>query len=160
MFCCGIAKFTPEQIAQALGRVPNAEELARILAPKKKSAKGNRFDDIAMMFQGGKDYLMWDFTKDKGISIETLMKVGKKVFSRGKKPESKEEVKEEVKDDVEDLKVKSHNEELRKIIEERKQKELEARKVMKENAERENQQHNNIKRNNNPIPNRNADRGR
>ena len=154
-------KITPEQIAQALGRVPSAEELARILAPKKKKGKFKGLDDIAGIFMGNKDYLTWDFTKDKGISIETLMKVGKKVFSHGKKPEAKEEAKE-VKDDNEDMKVKSHNDELRKIIEERKQKELENRKAMKENAERENQEkqrNNNINRDR-IISNRNYNRGR
>ncbi|MBR1948995.1 MAG: hypothetical protein IKA30_04315, partial [Alphaproteobacteria bacterium] len=77
--------------------------------------------DIANMFTGGKDYLVWDFTNDKGISIETLMKYGKKVFSHGKKPEAKEENKEPVENnqEKEDQKAKTHNEELRKIIEER-----------------------------------------
>lgn len=153
-------KITPEQIAQALGRIPSAEELAKILAPKKKKKGGKGFEDIATMFQGGKDYLVWDFSKDKGISIETLMKMGKKVFSHGKKPEVKEEA-GEIKDDEVDIKAKSHNDELRKIIEERKQKELEARKAMKENAEKERQ----VTQKNKPsketiIPNRRFDRGR
>lgn len=159
-------KITPEQIAQALGRVPTPEELAKILAPKKKKKGGKGFEDIAMMFQGGKDYLMWDFTKDKGISIETLMKVGKKVFSHGKKPQAKEENSEakegaEANEKDEDLKAKSHNDELRKIIEERKKKELESRKAMKENAVKE------TKERPKPavpkeliIPNRGYDRGR
>ena len=51
------------------------------------------------------------------------MKVGKKVFSHGKKPEAKEESSEsksgvEANEKDEDLKAKSHNDELRKIIEE------------------------------------------
>ena len=153
-------KITPEQIAQALGRVPGAEELAKILAPKKKNTKGRGFDDIATMFQGGKDYLMWDFTKDKGISIETLMKFGKKVFSHGKKPEAKEEAKEINNEDNEDIKAKSHNEELRKIIEERKQKELANRKAMKENAEREMQHREESIKRGNIVPNKGVDRGR
>ena len=151
-------KITPEQIAQALGRVPGAEELAKILAPKKKK-KTKSFDDIAMMFQGGKDYLVWDFTNDKGISIETLMNVGKKIFSHGKNPEVKEETKE-IEKDNEDIKAKSHNDELRKIIEERKKKELEARKTLKENAEREIQHRENKPKKENIIPNKGMDRGR
>ena len=153
-------KITPEQIAQAWGRVPSAQELARILAPKKKKKGGKGFEDIALMFQGGKDYLVWDFTKDKGISIETLMKVGKKVFSHGKKPQAKEENKEG-NEEAEDIQAKTHNEELRKIIEERKKKELEARKAMKENAEKEIQEKskNEIKKER-VIPNRSFDRGR
>lgn len=159
-------KITPEQIAQALGRVPNAEELAKILAPKKKKKGGKGFDDIAMMFQGGKDYLVWDFTKDKGISIETLMKVGKKVFSHGKKPEAKEgdgEAKNgaEANEKDDDLKAKSHNDELRKIIEERKKKELEARKAMKENAVKDTQEKTKVEiKKERVIPNRSFDRGR
>ncbi len=156
-------KITPEQIAQALGRVPSPEELARILAPKKKKKGGKGFEDIAMMFQGGKDYLVWDFTKDKGISIEQLMAVGKKIFSHGKKPQAKEESKEtkEVNEDAEDMKAKSHNEELRKIIEERKQKELQARKAMKESAEKETQEKPKVEiKKERIIPNRSFDRGR
>ncbi|MBE6468169.1 MAG: hypothetical protein E7004_06240 [Alphaproteobacteria bacterium] len=150
-------KITPEQIAQALGRVLSPEELARILAPKKKDKKKHGLEDIAMMFQGGKDYLTWDFTNDKGVSIDTLIKVGKKVFSHGKKPETKEQKKENSGDENEELKVKSHNEELRRIIEERKQKELAVRKAMKENSEKEQQP--SIKKER-FIPNRGMDRGR
>ncbi|MBR2922129.1 MAG: pentapeptide repeat-containing protein [Alphaproteobacteria bacterium] len=153
-------KITPEQIAQALGRVPSAEELAKILAPKKKKKGKDGLEDIALMFQDGKDYLIWDFTKDKGISIDTLMKVGKKVFSNGKKPQEK--IEDNKKNDVnDDEKAKSHNEELRKIIEERKQKELAARRAMKENVVNEppKKTNNNIK-NKQIIPNKNFDRGR
>ncbi len=131
---------TPQQIAQALGRVPGAEELARILAPKKKKASGYKAVDFTELFLGnGKEFGVLDFQKDGGISIETLLKAGKKVFGGGKKPEIKDkEALDEVKSEQE-LQAKSHNEELRKIIEERKQKELAARKVMKENIEQEKQ---------------------
>ena len=119
---------SPEQIAQALGRVPTKDELAKIMAPKKKNkAKGFEGVDISSIFLGdGKELGVWDFINDKGISIETLMKVGKKVFRHGaeKPPVKDEEALKNIKSEQE-LKVKSHNDELRKVIEERKRKTLE-----------------------------------
>ena len=151
---------TPEQIAQALGRVPNKEELARILAPKKKQKKGAYHSlDFTDLFFNNKEFGVLNFQNDKGVSIEALLKMGKKVFGSGKKPEIKDEdslanVKSE-----QDMKAKSHNEELRKVIEERKQKELEARKAMKENVDQQKQQ---IKENKQKTiqPVRDANRGR
>lgn len=129
---------TPQQIAQALGRVPGKDELARILAPKKKKQQSYNNLDFSDLFMGnGREFGVFDFQKDKGMSIDTLLKAGKKVFGSGKKPEVKdEETLANVKSEHE-MQVKSHNEELRKIIEERKQKELAARKAMKENAAQE-----------------------
>ena len=147
---------TPEQIAQALGRVPGKEELARIMAPKKK--KNNSFNglDMTELFLGnGREFGVLDFSKDKGVSIDTLLKMGKKVFGSGKKPEVKDEKALENAKSEQELKAKSHNEELRKIIEERKQKELAARKAMKENVENE-QQKNKEK----VVPVRDMSRGR
>lgn len=125
---------TPQQIAQALGRVPSHQELARILAPKQKK-KGWKGIDVSKLFlDDGRPFGFWDATKDKGISIEELLKLGKKVFGKGKKPPIKdEEALADIKSQRE-LQVKSHNEELRKIIEERKSKELANRKQMKEQA--------------------------
>jgi uncharacterized protein YjbI with pentapeptide repeats len=131
---------TPEQIAQALGHVPGKEELARILAPKKKKQAGfNGLDMTELLLGNGREFGILDFQKDKGISIETLMKVGKKVFGVGKKPQVKdEEALANVKNERE-MQVKSHNEELRKIIEQRKQQELENRRALKENVAQEKQ---------------------
>ena len=124
---------TPQQIAQALGRVPGREELARILAPKGNKQKKWKGVDISGLFlDDGRPFGFWDATKDKGVSIETLLKMGKKIFGHGKKPEVKdEEALENIKNQRE-MQVKTHNEELRKIIEERKQKELASRQQMKE----------------------------
>lgn len=130
---------TPQQIAQALGRVPSKDELAKILAPKKKVQKNFNGVDMTSIFLGdGKEFGVLNFANDKGISIETLLKVGKKVFRNGaKKPEVKdEEALKNIKSEHE-MQVKSHNDELRKIIEERKQKELEARKAMKKEFQQE-----------------------
>ncbi len=130
---------TPQQIAQALGRVPSKEELARILAPKKKTQKNYRGLDISDIFLGdGREFGVLDFAHDKGISIESLMKLGKKVFRRGaeKPPIKDEEALKNIRTEQEN-KAKSHNEELRRVIEERKRKELEVRIAMKQELEKE-----------------------
>ncbi|MBQ9731489.1 MAG: pentapeptide repeat-containing protein [Alphaproteobacteria bacterium] len=130
---------TPEQIAQALGRVPSKEELAKILAPKKKKPQKFNGVDISSIFLGdGKEFGVWDVINDKGIKVETLVNLGKKVFKHvAKKPEVKdEEVLNNVKSEKE-LITKTHNEELRKVIEERKRKELESRVAKKKEFEQE-----------------------
>jgi len=125
---------TPEQIAQALGRVPGKDELAKILAPKRKSSKDgrNRFDASELFLDDGRTWGVWDLAGDKGISVEALLKVGKKVFRHGAaKPKVKdEEALSQIKSNHEQ-KSKNHDEELRRVIEERKRKELEARMAMK-----------------------------
>ena len=130
---------TPQQIAQALGHVPNKDELARIMAPKKKAVKSFNGVDISDIFLGdGREFGVLDFANDKGISIESLMKLGKKVFRRGaEKPQIKDEdALKNIRSEQEN-KAKSHNEELRRIIEERKRKELEVRVAMKQELEKE-----------------------
>ena len=127
-------KITPQQIAQALGHVPTHQELARILAPKNKKKEWKGIDVSKLFLDDGRPFGFWDATKDKGISIEELLKLGKKVFGKGKKPQVKdEEALADIKSQRE-LQAKSHNEELRKIIEERKSKELANRKQMKEQS--------------------------
>ena len=123
---------------------------------KKKNNSFNGLDMTELFLGNGKEFGVLDFTKDKGISIDTLVKVGKKIFGSGKKPEVKDEKALENVKNEQELKAKSHNEELRKIIEERKQKELAARKAMKENVEQE-QQKNNKER---IVPVRDMGRGR
>lgn len=138
---------TPEQIAQALGRVPSKEELAKILAPKKKKPQKFNGVDISSIFLGdGKEFGIWDVVNDKGIKIETLMKLGKKVFKHGaKKPEIKDEdALNNIKSEKE-LITKTHNDELRKVIEERKKKELENRIAKKKEFEQEVSKDNNSK---------------
>lgn len=129
---------TPEQIAQALGRVPSKEELARILAPKKNKKKSYDGLDMTELFLGNnKEFGVWDFRNDKGISIEELLAAGKKVFGKPDKPEVKDKKALDEAKSEQEIQAKSHNEELRRIIEERKQKELAARKAMKENVEQQ-----------------------
>ncbi len=132
---------TPQQIAQALGRVPSREELAKILAPKNKTKSGFKGIDFTNLFlDDGKAWGITDTINDKGISIDQLIKIGKKIFGKGKKPQVKDE---DALNDVkqhQEIQAKSHNEELRKIIEERKQHELTARRQMKEKIIQQNQQ--------------------
>ena len=124
---------TPQQIAQALGHMPSREELSKILAPKKTTKKGMSGIDLSGLFlDDARNFGVWDTLKDKGISIDDLMKIGKKVFSHGKRPQVKDEEALENVKKAQEIKAKSHNEELRKIIEERKQKELDTRRQMKE----------------------------
>lgn len=147
---------TPLQIAQALGRTPSADELAKIMAPKpKKKGAGFKGVDFTDMFIGdATNYGVWDFSKDKGVSIETLLKYGKKVFGKGDKPKVKDgKALEEAKKE-QDMVAKSHNAELRKVIEARKQKELMARRAMKEGIKK------GYDRKVKPTPSRNGDRGR
>ncbi len=129
---------TPEQIAQALGRVPGPEELRRLMAPKVKKSKGNSLSDMADMFVKGEDYSVWDTRKYEGMSIDTLMKFGKKVFRRSAdKPEVKdEEALEFIKSKVEN-EAKNHNQELRKVIEARKEQVLKEREEKKKQLEEE-----------------------
>ena len=137
---------TPEQIAQALGRVLGKDELAKIMAPKKKKGKGYGGVDMTEFFLGnGREFGVLDFQKDKGISIETLLKVGKKVFGKAKKPDVKDKKALEEAKSEQEMQAKSHNEELRRIIEERKQKELAARRAMKDSVEKEQQKDKKIK---------------
>lgn len=133
------SNITPEQIAQALGRVPGRDELKKIMAPKKKKGKGFQGLDMSELFLGnGKEFGVIDVLNDKGISIETLMKVGGKVFRKGaEKPKGNgEEVLKNIRSEQE-LKVKSHSDELRKVIEERKRKALEEGMAMKTEIQKE-----------------------
>ena len=120
---------TPQQIAQALGRVPSAEELKKILAPKPKKKLRGGIDFTDLFFDNGKRFGTLDAMKHKGIEVATLMKVGQKALNAvgigGKKKEKKIPEKTEL---------KSSNEELRKVIEDRKKIELEKMKYRKERA--------------------------
>ncbi|MDD4555912.1 MAG: pentapeptide repeat-containing protein [Alphaproteobacteria bacterium] len=130
---------TPEQIAQALGRVPGPEELRRLLAPKLKEGqkfKGIDFEDF--FFDNGKQFGVWDTTRDKGMSIDKMLGMGKKLFrhSAEKPPLKEQEVVERIQQNKENTQ-KDHNRELRELIEERKRSELEARKEKKREVVRE-----------------------
>lgn len=137
---------TPQQIAQALGHVPNRAELAQLLAPRKKDAKSNSaVIDWQEFFFNDKEIGIWDTTKDAGLSIDKLVKTGKKVFSKiSEKPKVKDsQIVENVRQSKKDQE-KEHNEKVREIIEKNKQAVLEARlekqKEVEANSIEENQQ--------------------
>lgn len=134
---------TPAQIAQALGRVPNAEELKRLMAPKPKNKGKQRegFDVSSFFLDDGREVGVWDTLKSKGISTEKLVdmvKAGHKVYRRMvKRPNGNKEA-EKVKSEKEN-EAQSSTQELHKVIEDNKraliekhkQEELEARRLKK-----------------------------
>lgn len=79
---------TPEQIAQALGRPPTEKELKEIMSPKKKRKKRFKGVDLTMFFDGRGTAGVWDLTRHPGITVATLLDMGKKVYTFFvKKPE-------------------------------------------------------------------------
>ncbi len=134
---------TPEQIAQALGRVPGKEELARILAPKKKNLGKKQALDLSKIFlDDGREFGVLDLINAGEISVSTLLKVGKKVFRHAEKPPVKDEdALKNIKTEHE-LEVKNHNHELRKTIEafkEKKREEFAEKKKELQNEGRQNE---------------------
>ena len=141
---------TPQQIAQALGHVPNAAELRMIMAPKNKGKEQDSFlknFDISDLFRDdGREAGVWDVVHDKGISVQKVVdvvqaghKVYRKVVSRPEKEERAEaspakDMKKDVHSSADDLK-KVLDENKRALIEKHKQEELEARRNKKLEAE-------------------------
>lgn len=135
---------TPQQIAQAMGRVPNAEELRKLMAPKIKPKGPNSqgIDLTDLFFDNGREAGVWETSKDKGIStkkIVDMIRAGHKVYRRVvKRPEGNKA--EEAAKRLEDRKeAQATSDDLRKVlednkralIEKRKQEELEARRNKK-----------------------------
>ena len=124
---------TPQQIAQALGRVPSPEELKKILAPKnRKKAKGFYIDFTEFLSNG--HFTGWiDLTK-KSVSTDQLVKAFLKMKSvMLQKPEDKDDVifekaKQFHAERLEEEQ-RAHNAEQRKNIEERKRKILEEKQA-------------------------------
>ena len=117
---------TPEQIAQALGRVPSAEELKRILAPKKKKKAKKFYIDFSSFLQDG-HFLGWiDLTKNS-ISTNQLVSAFLKIKNTlAKRPDEKDDVIFEKAQQFHAARLeeerKIYNEEQKKNIEQRKQK--------------------------------------
>ncbi len=134
---------TPAQIAQALGRVPNAEELKRLMAPKpkNKAKQHGGFDVSSFFLDDGREIGVWDTLKNKGMSAQKLVdmvKAGHKVYRRVvKRPDGNKEA-EKIKAEKENQ-LSSSTDELhqvlednkRALIEKHKQEELEARRQKK-----------------------------
>lgn len=122
---------TPEQIAQALGRVPSPEELRKILAPKKKKKAKRFYIDFSELLSNGR-FLGWtDLTKNS-ISTDQLVKAFLKIKNAiAKKPEEKDEIIFEKAQQFHAERLeeerKIYNEEQKKNIEERKQRMMESK---------------------------------
>lgn len=129
---------TPEQIAQALGRIPSAEELKRILAPK-KIKKGKKFYiDFSEFLKSGR-FLGWTDLTKSSISTDQLIKAFFKIRDAiVKKPEEKDAVIFEKAQEFHSERLeeerKAHIEEQKKNIEERKQKMIDEQNAGKEKA--------------------------
>lgn len=116
---------SPEQIAQALGRMPTPMELKKILAPKNKKKFKLKGIDFTAFFDGRGKVGVWDLSKHPGITIKDLLKMGKQIYSAViKKPDPKDEEIfqkfHQEHDEKQESLAKEHNNEVRKIIEERK----------------------------------------
>lgn len=132
---------TPEQIAQALGRVPSADELKKILAPKKKKNKNFNGVDMSNLFlDDGRQFGLIDTINHKGISIEALLNVGKKVFRHSPEPPpvKEENIVEHIKTEQrskENIEAKNHNKELRELLEKRRDEERKNRSEKKKEVQ-------------------------
>ena len=91
--------------------------------------------DWESFFRGGEDYSIWDATKDKGITIEQILKTGKKVFRKeaGKPKLKDEQIVEQVKTEQKN-KDFERTEKIRESIEKNRQAVLEARKERQKEA--------------------------
>ncbi|MBR1904371.1 MAG: hypothetical protein IJ824_04260, partial [Alphaproteobacteria bacterium] len=126
---------SPEQIAQAIGHMPTPDELAKILAPKKKGQKkqsgGIDFGDL-FDSRGGFD---WDATKS-GTDMKKLLAAGKDIFKSFQKNDGKTDDKKN-EPEKEDNSKENNVDELRKSIEEHKRQVLEQQRMEKQQAEQE-----------------------
>lgn len=131
---------TPQQIAQALGRVPTPEEMKMLLAPKKKKGEKGKvgIDMMSLLRDDGKEFGTWDALHQEGISIKQILEAGKKIFRRdAKRPPVKDsKILEEVKS-AQQKAADENKAALRRQIEEHKRQELENRRSKKLELEQE-----------------------
>lgn len=136
---------TPQQIAQALGRMPNAEELKRLMAPKEKKGKSGRegIDISGLFLDDGREVGTWDTLNDKGISLNKILDAGRKVFRRSapRPPVKDEKILEQIKEDQKQQS-DNHKDELRRIIEQHKREELESRRQKMQELAKEKENNN------------------
>ena len=119
-----------------MGRNPTRDEMMQLLMPRKKEG-GKEWSGIdwESFFRGGEDYSIWDATKDKGITIEQILKTGKKVFRKeaGKPKLKDEQIVEQVKTEQKNKDLE-RTEKIRESIEKNRQAVLEARKERQKEA--------------------------
>lgn len=131
---------SPEQIAEALGRVPSPQEMARLLAPKTKKKKKEGLDISDLFFDNGKEFGVWDVTKDKGLDIGKLVESGMKLFRKSapRPPVKDEEILAHIKEEkLRNDGDKTHNEELKERIKQRKEEERQKLMAMKDEFKNE-----------------------
>ena len=129
---------SPAQIEQAIGHVPTALELKKILAPKnKKRAQKMKGIDFEDFFTGGNKSFDLD-TTHMDLEVSAIGKKGKEIFKSFKKHDSDDKIMEKFgKENRQDEKKESNVDELRKTIEQHKKEVLERRQ---EALERENKE--------------------
>ena len=73
---------TPEQIAEAMGRIPTPEEMRRLLAPKPKqqAGKGGRGIDLSGLFIDDGKFGVLDLIGAKSLDIGEVLEAGKKIL--------------------------------------------------------------------------------
>ena len=131
---------TPQQIAQALGRVPTPEEMKMLLAPKQKKGEKGKvgIDMMSLLRDDGREFGTWDALHQEGITIKQILDVGKKIFRRdAKRPQVKDsKILEEVKS-AQQKAADENKAALRRQIEEHKRQELENRRNKKQEVAQE-----------------------
>lgn len=133
---------SPEQIAQALGRVPTPLELKKILAPKNKARKNFKGIDLDQFFHPVGQWGVWDLSKHPGIAVADILNAGKAIYRAFAQPDNPSDEQilakfQEGHEQKQEEMAKEHNNEVRKIIEERK-KELLQSKITENNHEETN----------------------
>lgn len=120
---------SPAQIAEALGYPPTPQELAKLLAPKTpQKKKSNGIDLHDLFYDNGKEFGVWDVTKEKGLDIGKLVESGMKLFRKSagkpKPPLEGEEIVAQIKEEkLRQDEDKARNEELKERILQRKEEE-------------------------------------
>ena len=131
------------QIAEALGHMPNQQELARLLAPKTEKKKENKGIDMSDLFyDNGKEFGVWDVTREKGLDIGKLVESGMKLFRKSaakpQPPHEGEEIVAQIKEEkLRNDDSKARNEELKERIKQRKEEERQKLAAMKNEFKQE-----------------------
>lgn len=131
------------QIAEALGHMPNQQELDRLLAPKVEKKEKNRGIDMTdLFFDNGKEFGVWDVTHEKGLDIGKLVESGMKLFRKSatkpQPPLEGEEIVAQIKEEkLRSDDSKARNEELKERIKQRKEEERQKLAAMKDEFKQE-----------------------
>ncbi len=134
---------SPEQIRQALGRLPTNVEMAQMFTPRRAKSKGP--SELSKIVEGllrgdGRDWGTWDATRDSGVAVEKLMKFGKKVYKTlsGKPSPDMDSLQHGIQKNIESRE-KERNEDKKKAIEEKKREILEKMQANEQANEKDKQ---------------------